>query len=167
MAEFDIEIAFLSTGTELVELVEPLSTDSEFTRLLKERSHSGFIHHFAFRVNDIDTALRNFEQANVELVDQTPRLGADGARVAFLQVGLIVLESLALHVAACALAQSVDLLIEVGQVRPIRSADVVVVDDVAEPDAVGAEHRRVGEHDDAVDTGRLRDAAGVCRPAPP
>ena len=83
--EFDVEIAFMSTGTELIELVEPLSPDNEFTQLLGEYDHSGLLHHVAFRVTDINAVLRDLKQADVGLRDPTPRTGAGGAKVAFLE----------------------------------------------------------------------------------
>lgn len=83
--EFDVEIAFMSTGTELIELVEPLSPDNEFTQLLEEYDQSGLLHHIAFRVTDIDAVLRDLKQAGVGLRDPTPRTGAGGAKVAFLE----------------------------------------------------------------------------------
>lgn len=85
VAEFDVEIAFMSNGTELIELVEPLSKNNEFTRLLKEQDQPGFLHHIAFRVTDIEATLRDLEQAGVGLRDSTPRIGAGDARVAFLE----------------------------------------------------------------------------------
>lgn len=85
--EFDVKIAFMSGGTELIELVEPLSEDNEFKKLLNTKDHTGFLHHIAFRVDDIEAALDALEHANVNLLDSTPRAGADGARVAFLEQG--------------------------------------------------------------------------------
>lgn len=85
--EFDVEIAFMSGGEELIELVEPLSEDNKFKKLLNAQDHIGFLHHIAFRVNDIEAALHDLKQANVDLLDSTPRSGADGAKVAFLERG--------------------------------------------------------------------------------
>ena len=85
VTEFDVEIAFMSSGTELIELVEPLSADNEFTRLLEEHDQAGFLHHIAFRVTDIEAVLQDLKQAGVALRDPTPRTGAGDARVAFLE----------------------------------------------------------------------------------
>lgn len=85
--EFDVEIAFMHTGSDLIELVEPLSADNEFRRILGDRQHSGLLHHVAFRVADIDAALADLSRADVGLQDSTPRQGAGGARVAFLERG--------------------------------------------------------------------------------
>lgn len=84
VAEFDVEIAFMSNGTELIELVEPLSADNEFMRLLAGHDQPGFLHHIAFRVMDIEAVLRDLERADIELRDPIPRQGAGSARVAFL-----------------------------------------------------------------------------------
>lgn len=83
--EFDVEIAFMSNGTELIELVEPLSSENEFAQLLDARDHPGFLHHIAFRVDDIEAALQDLKQANISLRDSTPRIGAGNAQVAFLE----------------------------------------------------------------------------------
>lgn len=85
VTEFDVEIAFMSNGTELIELVEPLSADNEFTHLLEEHDQAGFLHHIAFRVADIEVVLQDLKQAGVALRDPAPRTGAGGARVAFLE----------------------------------------------------------------------------------
>ncbi|QLG50991.1 VOC family protein [Natrinema halophilum] len=85
VTEFDVEIAFMSTGAELIELVEPLSADNEFAGLLAAHDQPGFLHHIAFRVEDIETVLRDLKRADVELRDSTPRTGAGGAKVAFLE----------------------------------------------------------------------------------
>lgn len=83
--EFGVEIAFMSNGTELIELVEPLADDDEFTQLLTDQDHTGFLHHIAFRVEDIEAVLEDLKQAGVGLRDPTPRQGAGGASVAFLE----------------------------------------------------------------------------------
>ncbi|MDL5363816.1 VOC family protein [Halalkalicoccus sp. NIPERK01] len=82
--EFGVEIAFMSNGTELIELVEPLA-DDEFTQLLVEQDHSGFLHHIAFRVEDIEGVLEDLKRAGIGLRDPAPRQGAGGASVAFLE----------------------------------------------------------------------------------
>lgn len=83
--EFGVEIAFMSNGTELIELVQPLSSENEFAQLLDAHDHPGFLHHIAFRVADIEAALHDLKQANVSLRDSTPRTGAGNAQVAFLE----------------------------------------------------------------------------------
>lgn len=84
---FDVEIAFMSGGDELIELVEPLSKNNEFKKLLNTKEHTGLLHHIAFRVDDIEATLSVLKEANISLLDSTPRAGADGARVAFLEQG--------------------------------------------------------------------------------
>lgn len=85
VTEFDVEVAFMSNGTELIELVEPLSADNEFTQLLEEHEQAGFLHHIAFRVADIEAVLQDLKQAGVALRDPIPRIGAGDARIAFLE----------------------------------------------------------------------------------
>ncbi|HJS46844.1 MAG TPA: methylmalonyl-CoA epimerase [Gemmatimonadales bacterium] len=68
-------------GTE-VELLEPRSPDGPVARFLAKRGPG--IHHVCYRVPDLDAALAACRQAGYRLVDETPRTGAGGRRIAFL-----------------------------------------------------------------------------------
>lgn len=68
-------------GTE-VELLEPLVTDSPIGRFLARRGPG--IHHICYRVADLDAALRSCRERGYTLVDQEPRIGAGGCRIAFI-----------------------------------------------------------------------------------
>lgn len=74
-------VAFDADGS-LVELLEPASADSPIGRFIAKRG--GGIHHICFAVPDLDEALEKCRAAGVELVDQVPRIGAEGKRIAFL-----------------------------------------------------------------------------------
>lgn len=73
-----VRVAFVGA----VELLEPLSSDSPVGRFL-ERRGSG-LHHVAYRVEDLAAELERLRSEGVELVDDEPRAGARGHRVAFL-----------------------------------------------------------------------------------
>lgn len=73
--------AFDANGT-LVELLEPLAPDSPIGKFIAKRG-SG-IHHICFAVADLEATLDECRARGVELVDQVPRLGAEGKRIAFL-----------------------------------------------------------------------------------
>ena len=75
-------IAGLTAGESLVELLEPASDDSPIGKFVAKRGPG--IHHVCFAVDDLDAALDRCRAANVRLIDETPRLGAEGKRIAFL-----------------------------------------------------------------------------------
>lgn len=74
-------IAF-RVGDVDIELLQPMTTDGPIARFL-ERRGSG-IHHVCFRVPDLDAALRECEAHGYRLVDEIPRAGHGGRRIAFL-----------------------------------------------------------------------------------
>jgi len=75
-------IAGLAAGDSLVELLEGQSPDSPITRFVARRGPG--IHHICFAVDDLDATLARCRAAGVRLIDETPRLGAEGKRIAFL-----------------------------------------------------------------------------------
>ena len=75
-------IVSLLFGTSAVELLEPTSDDSPIARFLARRGPG--IHHLCYRVPDLDRALAACRSAGYRLVDEVPRLGAGGHRIAFL-----------------------------------------------------------------------------------
>lgn len=75
-------IAGLVAGDALVELLEPVSADSPVGRFLERRGPA--VHHICFAVDDLDRTLERCRAAGIRLVDETPRIGAEGKRIAFL-----------------------------------------------------------------------------------
>ncbi|MSR07690.1 MAG: methylmalonyl-CoA epimerase [Gemmatimonadetes bacterium] len=75
-------IVSLSFGDAQVELLHPLTPDSPVGRFLAKRGPG--IHHLCYRVPDLDQALETCRRQGYRLVDQAPRLGAGGRRIAFL-----------------------------------------------------------------------------------
>ncbi|MGI8779734.1 MAG: VOC family protein, partial [Solirubrobacteraceae bacterium] len=65
-----------------VELLRPLSGETPVGRFLATRAPG--LHHFAYRVTDIEAALARLRERGVRLIDETPRIGIRGSRVAFL-----------------------------------------------------------------------------------
>jgi len=65
-----------------VELLEGTSEDSPITKFI-ERKGEG-IHHISFGVKDIQNSLNNIKEVGIELINETPRIGANGMFVAFL-----------------------------------------------------------------------------------
>jgi methylmalonyl-CoA/ethylmalonyl-CoA epimerase len=75
-------IAGLAAGDALVELLEPAEPDSPIAKFITSRGPG--IHHVCFEVDDLDATLDRCRDAGLRLIDQTPRLGAEGKRIAFL-----------------------------------------------------------------------------------
>ena len=76
-----VKTAFLPVGESHFELLEPTDPGSVIARFLEKR---GGLHHVCLEVEDIDAALAELKARGVRLVDDTPRVGAGGCRVAFL-----------------------------------------------------------------------------------
>jgi methylmalonyl-CoA/ethylmalonyl-CoA epimerase len=76
-----VRVAFLPVGESRLELLEPTDPDSVIARFLEQRSG---LHHVCILVDDLDGALAAMRTAGVPLVDQAPRVGAGGCRVAFV-----------------------------------------------------------------------------------
>jgi methylmalonyl-CoA epimerase len=77
-----VEAVLLGVGDSQVELLRPLSPDTGVGRFL-ERSGPG-LHHVAYGTDDIQSALDAVRTAGLELIDERPRTGIRGSRVAFL-----------------------------------------------------------------------------------
>jgi methylmalonyl-CoA/ethylmalonyl-CoA epimerase len=82
VAEQKVTTAFFPVGESEVELLESTAPDGPVAKFI-EKKGTGF-QHIAFRVADIDAALKELKEKNIQLIDQTPRVGAGGARIAFL-----------------------------------------------------------------------------------
>lgn len=75
-------IVGLATGDALVELLEASTPDSPVGRFIERRGPG--IHHICFVVDDLDGTLERCRAAGVRLIDDVPRIGAEGKRIAFL-----------------------------------------------------------------------------------
>jgi methylmalonyl-CoA/ethylmalonyl-CoA epimerase len=69
-------------GDALVELLEPDESASPIGKFLTKRGPG--IHHICFAVDDIDAMLARCKAHGIQLIDETPRIGAEGKRIAFL-----------------------------------------------------------------------------------
>ncbi len=76
-----VRTAFLPIGDSQLELLEPTDPSSVIARFLEKRSG---LHHVCFLVDDIEAALAQLKARGVPLLDETPRTGAGGCRVAFV-----------------------------------------------------------------------------------
>ena len=77
-----VRVAMLPIGESRVELLEPTSDDSPISKFLEKRG--GGIHHIAVEVDNIRETLANLKARGMRLIDETPRIGAEGCLVAFV-----------------------------------------------------------------------------------
>ncbi|HEY6219262.1 MAG TPA: VOC family protein [Gemmatimonadaceae bacterium] len=75
-------IVGLAAGDSLVELLESADPASPIGKFVAARGPG--IHHICFAVDDLDRALERCRTAGVRLIDQAPRVGAEGKRIAFI-----------------------------------------------------------------------------------
>lgn len=79
--EQGVEAVLLDLGENHVELLQPLSPETPVGRFL-ERNGPG-MHHIAYQVSDIESELERLRAAGIKLIDDEPRVGIRGSRVAF------------------------------------------------------------------------------------
>ena len=77
-----VRVAMLPIGESRIELLEPTSDDSPITKFLEKRG--GGIHHIAVEVENIEEALAKLKREGMRLIDEVPRIGAEGCLVAFV-----------------------------------------------------------------------------------
>ena len=82
LSDQGVEAAALGVGRGAIELIQPLDTESSVGRFLERRGEG--LHHVAFEVPDVEKALDELRRAGVDLIDQAPRRGLGGHRIAFL-----------------------------------------------------------------------------------
>ncbi|MEX2503085.1 MAG: methylmalonyl-CoA epimerase [Trueperaceae bacterium] len=78
----NVRVRILRAGDGWIELLAPLHEDTPVARFLASRGPG--LHHLAFRVPDVDAALRDAVRSGARAIDATPRDGRAGSRVAFL-----------------------------------------------------------------------------------
>jgi len=82
VAEQGVRVAKLDLGNTHLELLEPLSADTPVGKFLSSRGPG--LHHLCVGVEDILGELDNLKEKGAKLIDEQPRLGASGARIAFV-----------------------------------------------------------------------------------
>jgi len=80
--EQGVEAVLLEVGDGHVELLRPLSGETAVGKFIAKRGPG--LHHVAYQTDDIDRTLGEVRDAGIELIDQNPRIGIRGSRVAFL-----------------------------------------------------------------------------------
>ena len=77
-----VEAILLEVGEGHIELIKPLSDDTGVAKFIAKNGEG--MHHVAYQVDDIDAALQKVRDAGMRLIDEQPRTGIRGSRVAFL-----------------------------------------------------------------------------------
>jgi len=80
--EQKVKVAFLPLGDSELELLESTSPEGSIARFIEKKGEG--IQHIAFKVDNIEKALGKLKKEGVRLIDQKPRYGAGGAKMAFL-----------------------------------------------------------------------------------
>ncbi|HEX7878355.1 MAG TPA: methylmalonyl-CoA epimerase [Candidatus Eisenbacteria bacterium] len=82
VADQDVRVVFLKTGEPAIELLEPIGPEGPIGKFIQKRGEG--IHHLSFDVPDLEAALARCKAAGLTLIDEQPRKGAAGKRIAFL-----------------------------------------------------------------------------------
>lgn len=77
-----VEEAMIPVGGSYVQLLRPLSEDTPVGRFLAHRGEG--LHHVAYAVASIEAALAHLKSEGARLIDETPRIGGRGTRIAFV-----------------------------------------------------------------------------------
>ncbi len=83
VVEQKVRTAFFRIGEVKIELLEPTAEDSPIAKYL-EKNPKGGVHHVAFCVNGLQVTLDEAAAAGLQLIDKTPRRGAEGLNIAFI-----------------------------------------------------------------------------------
>ncbi len=82
VADQKVNVLVMSAGSQRIELVEPATDDSPVSKFLAKRG--GGLHHLAYDVDDLEKTLTRLRAEGVLLIDEAPRPGAHGTRIAFV-----------------------------------------------------------------------------------
>ena len=82
VAEQKVKVAFLPLGDTEIELLESTEPDGPIAKFIETKGQG--IQHIALKVDDIEKALADLKEKGIRLIDEKPRYGAGGAKIAFL-----------------------------------------------------------------------------------
>ena len=77
-----IRLAVFRVGEVQIELLEPTAADSPIAAFIEKQGEG--MHHLSFRVDDLEKQIAELKEKQVRMIDQSPRSGAHGSRIAFL-----------------------------------------------------------------------------------
>lgn len=84
VADQRVNVLVLRAGTQRIELVEPASEDTPISKFLERAGGRAGIHHLAWHVADVARAIETLVAAGVTMIDDAPRGGSHGTRIAFV-----------------------------------------------------------------------------------
>lgn len=80
--EQKVKVAFIPCGDSEIELLEATSPESPIAKFIENKGEG--LQHIAYRVENIEKALAELKEKGVRLIDETPRYGAGGSKIAFI-----------------------------------------------------------------------------------
>ncbi|HCU24636.1 MAG TPA: methylmalonyl-CoA epimerase [Deltaproteobacteria bacterium] len=84
VADQKVRAAFFGVGETNLELLVPTSPDSPISKFLEEKKGRGGLHHICLQVSGLEQHLEELKKQGVQLIDEKPRIGAHGKRIAFV-----------------------------------------------------------------------------------
>jgi len=78
----NVKVALLLAGEVKIELLEPTDAESTVAKFLEKRGEG--VHHIALSVSDIENHLKELKKKGIVLIDEKPRIGAEGGKIAFI-----------------------------------------------------------------------------------
>ncbi len=82
VADQKVKTAFFMLGQTKIELLESTAADGPIAKFIEKKGEG--IHHLAFACNNLSNTLKEVEEKGIQLIDKTPRKGAEGLNIAFL-----------------------------------------------------------------------------------
>ncbi len=79
--EQKVKVAFLPTGDSEIELLEATTEDSPVAKFIEKNGEG--VQHIAYRVENVESAIAEMKEKGIRMIDETPRYGAGGAKIAF------------------------------------------------------------------------------------
>lgn len=83
VAEQKVKTAFFAVGESNLELLQSTSPDGPIGKFIEKNGRGG-LHHICIQVDDIEATLAEYKKQGILLIDQTPRVGAHGKKIAFV-----------------------------------------------------------------------------------
>ena len=78
----NLRVGFINIGSTKIELIESTSDDSTIAKYIAKKGEG--IHHICLLVDNLTEALKHFKSEGFELIDNQPRVGAEGSKIAFI-----------------------------------------------------------------------------------
>jgi len=80
-----VKVAMFKVGEVHIELLEPISEESPIAKFIQKKGEG--MHHIAYQSDDIEQELEGLKEKQIRLIDEQPRPGAHGTKIAFIHPG--------------------------------------------------------------------------------